>query len=1107
MKGNLRARPIGRISGAVGRKRPAGRTLKQAPSHAGKTGKVASPCAQLAFHESEANYRALFEQATDAIVVFDPETLVIVDFNQAACRHLGYTHREFSKLRISDFEAIESPEETRRHSKRIPTTGIAVFETKHRAKSGAVLNVEVRARTITLGGRRLVQGLWRDISSQKAILEQLRRSELLLEQTQRISLVGGWEQDLITGKSTWTDETYKIHGVSKRTFDPSNVRRDISFYVGDDQKRLTEAFQALVKYGRPYDLELRFRSAKGRHLWVRTIGQAELSNGKIVRVFGIIMDITAGKQAELALKASENRYRLFAEHASDVVWTMNLAGELTYVSPATILLSGYTAEQLMRKPLGHHIAPGSLKIATETLGELIAKGRKGVTGLRLSREIEQLRKDGSTVWTDTVCHLVRDSISGDIIILGVSRDISERKSAEEALRASEEFHRLFTDNASDTVWTMNLDGQFTYVSPTTFKLRGYTAEEVVRQPLEQQIAPGSLQTAAEAIGALIANGRKGMVGWRTTREIEQTCKDGSTVWTDVVCDLVKDATTGSIIILGVTRNISERRRAEDALRKMTAELERRVEERTADLRKSFERLETIMEAAHMVGWDLDPATGKISETGPVAELFGRPSGFQHQDLARFIESVHPEDRQMMRTTIETAFKGKDSHHYVEFRVLPRDEQFRWLAINGSVERDASGKPVRARGITRDITDRKSAEELLSRTNQALRVLTECGHALLRTSSEQDLLTTACKIAVEVGSYSMAWVGYAGQEPARPIHSKAVAGAMKDLLSREEPTWANTASGQGPTGTAIRTGKPNICRDASTDPLFNGSPAADLKKHYAAALALPLPSEQGCLGALTVYSADAKAFQDAEIKLLQQLASDLAFGIMALRGRVERAELQRQVLDISEREQRRIGQDLHDGVGQSLAGISYLISAVQLTLPEQTGPEAEELERIAQLVGKTVQQASDLAHGLFPAKLGKTGFTDALRELAMHTQSIFGITCTCSGPLSVNIGDDAVAYQVYRIVQEAVHNAAKHSRSKTISISVSEGRSRLAVIVTDNGVGIPPTAASGSGMGQRIMRYRAGMIGASLTITSTRGKGTQVTCVIPRTAGPRKEITT
>jgi len=215
---------------------------------------------------------------------------------------------------------------------------------------------------------------------------------------------------------------------------------------------------------------------------------------------------------------------------------------------------------------------------------------------------------------------------------------------------------------------------------------------------------------------------------------------------------------------------------------------------------------------------------------------------------------------------------------------------------------------------------------------------------------------------------------------------------------------------------------------------------------------------------------------------------------------QRCELEREVLEISERVQRRLGQDLHDGVGQSIIGIGYLISAVQQTLARKSAPEAAELGRIAQIASKTVQQARDLARGLFPEIKGSS-LSEALYELALHTQDVFGISCRYTGVDGLGLSDANTATQMYRIVQEAVNNAAKHSKAKTIKIGLSQKNGSVFLTVRDTGVGMDQAATHAAGMGRRIMSYRADLIGATLKIVSASGKGTTVTCVLPPPSPP------
>jgi signal transduction histidine kinase len=442
----------------------------------------------------------------------------------------------------------------------------------------------------------------------------------------------------------------------------------------------------------------------------------------------------------------------------------------------------------------------------------------------------------------------------------------------------------------------------------------------------------------------------------------------------------------------------------------------------------------------------------------------------------------------------------------EYRVTNRSGETRWMQDWNRVIKDAAGTVTHIQSLVVDATTRKHAESVLERTQRTLRVLSECGHALLRRSSEQELLNEACRIAVEVGGYRMAWIGYAEHDARKSIRPMAMVRIAKSHLVRMPLTWADTRYGRGPSGVAIRTGQPCLCGDVSRDPLLAPWRREALKRGCASILALPLSTERGCLGQLTICSGQPDAFDDPECQLLQQLANDLSFGIMALRGRVERKELERQVLDISESVQRRIGQDLHDGLGQSIIGIGYLISAVQEALADKSVPEAAELKRVSKLIWKTVQDMRDMARGLFPGELMSGRVTDALRELARHTQDLYGTACHFTGPTSIRLSDANLASQVYRIAQEAVNNAAKHSKTKAIRVGLSQERGSMVLTVRDTGVGFSAKADNAAGLGQRIMRYRADLIGAALKIESIPGQGTTVTCVLPADRAGIEEMT-
>ena len=211
---------------------------------------------------------------------------------------------------------------------------------------------------------------------------------------------------------------------------------------------------------------------------------------------------------------------------------------------------------------------------------------------------------------------------------------------------------------------------------------------------------------------------------------------------------------------------------------------------------------------------------------------------------------------------------------------------------------------------------------------------------------------------------------------------------------------------------------------------------------------------------------------------------------------ELRSLEKEVLEISEREQMRIGHDLHDGVGQELTGIALLTQNLRQRLAQKGMPEEAQAGRIATLINRALEQARKLARGFSPVELGPQGLETALRDLAAKVQTTMQRACSvnCRGPL--NIADDATALHLFRIAQEAVNNAVRHSKAKHIRIELDTMDGATTLAVHDDGVGMPAAKARGdgkaTGMGVSVMRYRSRMIGGSLELKSS-ASGTSVIC--------------
>ena len=211
---------------------------------------------------------------------------------------------------------------------------------------------------------------------------------------------------------------------------------------------------------------------------------------------------------------------------------------------------------------------------------------------------------------------------------------------------------------------------------------------------------------------------------------------------------------------------------------------------------------------------------------------------------------------------------------------------------------------------------------------------------------------------------------------------------------------------------------------------------------------------------------------------------------------ERKSLEEAILEISSREQRRIAQDLHDGLGQHLTGIAFMSKVLEEKLSDQSLPEAVEAAKIVKMVNQAIDHTRQLARGLHPVAAEPLGLMSALKKWAIEVEELFHIRCTfeCEKPLRIH--DANLATHLYRIAQEAVTNAIRHGKSQHILIALSGKSGTGTLIIRDDGEGFPKKPADPPGVGLSIMNYRADMVGGSVKVQPNEGRGITVTCVFP-----------
>jgi signal transduction histidine kinase len=212
---------------------------------------------------------------------------------------------------------------------------------------------------------------------------------------------------------------------------------------------------------------------------------------------------------------------------------------------------------------------------------------------------------------------------------------------------------------------------------------------------------------------------------------------------------------------------------------------------------------------------------------------------------------------------------------------------------------------------------------------------------------------------------------------------------------------------------------------------------------------------------------------------------------------ERKWMESEIANAVEAEQRRLGQELHDGLAQELTGIGMMLDALGMKLRKPSPAGAEETQRLRRMLEKARNTAVSLAHGFYPVELKGHGLLVALQDLAIRNQERFGVPCALevdkNAPAQLN---DTRAIQLFRIAQEAIHNATKHGKAKHIHIRLTMQDDAWMLTVKDDGVGLKGDPKDTSGMGMRIMHHRAQMLGGTLELRNDDGGGVIVSCTVP-----------
>ena len=629
--------------------------------------------------EESIRRQILFEQSPEGIVVIDPHTQRIIDFNTLAHVQLGYSREEFAKLSIADVEANETREQIQATIANVIAKGRSDFETLQRTKGGEIRHVHVTAQYIDVSGKSVYYCFWRDITDRKKSEESLRKLNRAVEQSPVSIII--------------TDTAGRIEYVNPRFSELTGY--SVEEAVGRNPNIQKSGMVAPEVYadlwrkilaGDVWKGELINRKKNGELYWEWAIISPVTNDAGLVTHFVAVKeDITQRKNSERKLRESEELYRKLIMTVPDLIVRTDLDGNIVFINepvspPFTLLTKDRKLGRTLTSFIAEHEIPRALGNKIQIL-----EGQHGLTEYTLSLE------DGVRLNCEINGNVLRSTDGTPYGMVFVIRDITERKRAEEALRESENKYRLLVDNASEAIVVIQ-DGQLKFVNRATIGLmNGYSEKELTSRPFSDFIHPDDKVMVISKYFARM-NGEPLQSGY-VFRVIDRS---GLYSWTEINTVLIE--WEGRPATLNLLNNITDRKRAEETLR------------------KSEKELSNALDIARLGPWEYDVIKDEFTFNDHFYRVFRvtaeQVGGYTMSSSEYARRFIPPDDVAGVGNAIRNTTESQDPNYSraFEHRILYGDGSVGYISVKIFAVKDSTGRTIKTYGVNQDITERKHAEE-------------------------------------------------------------------------------------------------------------------------------------------------------------------------------------------------------------------------------------------------------------------------------------------------------------------------------------------------------------------------------------------------------------
>jgi PAS domain S-box-containing protein len=564
----------------------------------------------------------------------------------------------------------------------------------------------------------------------------------------------------------------------------------------------------------------------------------------------------------------------------DNIYEIDLDGVMISWNRGAELLYGWGKNEVLGKP-AYELFKTEFHL---NMYEFITKTIKNYiwTG-----ELEQFKHDGKkiTVLSHAILHRGNDGKPAGIIF--ANTDITKLRAAEDALKQSEEKYAVTLRSIGDAVMATDNNGIVTFLNPVAEQMTGWTQTEAEGRKISDIFHIINYDTRKPSVIPIKETLERGITHGFANHTILISRKGNEYDIADSCAPILSRAgnVAGAVLVF---RDITGQMEKEKALEEKRKELETAK----ADIDAAREYAENMIDTIREPLIALDQDLRVVSASRSFYEFFKEKSS---ETIGQFIYDIGDKrwDIPELRQKLETILPQKASFDNYEVEYVFADIGRRVMLLNAKQIQRGPGKERVILLAIEDITMRRNADYILNKINRALRAISNTNQALMHEKSEQNYIDKVCRIIVKDCGYKMAWIGFAYNDEPRSISPVSTAGYDGSYLKEIKFTWGDGGNGNHPAGKAVRTRSTIICRDIMKDPDMAPWCEDGKKRGFISIIALPFRAINRVSGVLMLYSGERELYPEAEVKLLEELASDLSYGIMLIRARNEKntAELE------------------------------------------------------------------------------------------------------------------------------------------------------------------------------------------------------------------------